>query len=116
MKMENPDDLSFQNAAASFAALGSEQRLSVLRALVRAAPAGLSIGVLGERCGIAGSTLTFHVKILVQAGLVRQARSGRHIFCAANTPAIRGLSDFLLSECCVDSDFNVPPLKDASDG
>lgn len=91
-------------AAATFAALGSEQRLSVLRSLVRAGPEGLSIGELGERCGVTGSTLTHHVKTLTQVGLVKQTRKGRSVICAAVAyHEIRALTDFLLSECCADS-------------
>ncbi len=95
--------LDTEHAALTFAALGSEQRLAVLRSLVRAGPEGLSIGVLGARCGITGSTLTFHVKTLTQAGLVRQTRAGRRIICAADADAIRTLSEFLLAECCADA-------------
>ena len=91
-----------EQAAAAFAALGSEQRLAVLRALVRAGPGGLAIGELGARCGIAGSTLSFHVRILVQAGLVRQARDGRRILCAAEMPALERLGAFLTAGCCAD--------------
>lgn len=113
-------DLSLETVAASLAALGSEQRLSVLLTLVRAAPEGLSMGALGERCGITGSRLTFHLKILVRAGLVRQARDGRHIICAADTEAIRALSGFLLSQCCADMTTSgatrTSTDKDAPDG
>ena len=95
--------LPLERAASTFAALGSEQRLSVLRALVRAGPAGLSIGELGARTGITGSTLTHHMKILSQAGLVTQARRGRSIICAAAAYGeVRALSDFLMSECCAE--------------
>ena len=91
-------------AAASFAALGSEQRLGVLRCLVRAGPAGLSIGALGERAGVTGSTLTHHLKLLSAAGLVRQERHGRSTICAAVAyDDIRALADFLLTECCADA-------------
>ena len=38
--------------ASAFAALGSEQRLTVLRTLVRAGPDGMTIGDLGERTGV----------------------------------------------------------------
>lgn len=100
--MESLHDTAPETAAAAFAALGSEQRLAVLRSLVRAGPEGLSIGVLGARCGITGSTLTFHLRILAQAGLVQQERQGRQIICASDTAAIRRLSDYLLSECCAD--------------
>ena len=104
MKMESTDDLALTRAASAFAALGSEQRLAVLRTLVRAGGAGLSIGELGARCGVTGSTLTHHMKILAQAGLVTQARQGRSIICAAVAYGeLRGLTDFLLRECCADS-------------
>ncbi len=94
---------STEIAAAAFAALGSEARLAVLHALVRAGPEGLAIGDLGARCGVAGSTLTFHVKILAQAGLVRRVRDGRRILCAADADALRRLGDYLLAGCCADA-------------
>lgn len=89
-------------AASGFAALGSEQRIAVLLSLVRAGPNGLSIGALGDRCGLSGSTLTHHLKTLAHAELIRQSRDGRHILCTANYDRIQKLSDFLLSECCRD--------------
>lgn len=108
MKHDPTTDSTLAEAASRFAALGSEQRLSVLRTLVRAGPEGLSIGALGQRCGITGATLTHHMKILTQAGLVSQARQGRSIICtAAAYPEIQALTAFLLSECCADTD--IPP-------
>ena len=103
MSIAHTPDLALEIAASTFAALGSEQRLNVLRCLVRAGPDGLSIGALGERTGVAGSTLTHHLKILSQAGLVKQNRSGRSIICAAVAyDEVRALSEFLLKECCAD--------------
>lgn len=97
-------DFDLPRAAARFAALGSEQRLMVLRTLVRAGPDGLSIGALGERSGVTGSTLTHHMKILTQAGLVAQTRRGRSIICAAVAyDELEALSRFLLRECCADA-------------
>ena len=96
MKMDSTEDLSLARMASTFAALGSEQRLAVLRTLVRAGAEGLSIET--------GSTLTHHMKILAQAGLVTQARQGRSIICAAVAfDELRDVSNFLLSECCADS-------------
>lgn len=97
-------DLSLEVAASTFAALGSEQRLGVLRVLVRAGPQGLSIGTLGARSGVSGSTLTHHMKILTVAGLVTQVKQGRQIICAAVAyEELQALSEFLLQECCADS-------------
>ncbi|WP_299561555.1 winged helix-turn-helix domain-containing protein [uncultured Sulfitobacter sp.] len=99
---QTPHELA--EAAASFAALGSEQRLGVLLALVRAGPEGMSIGALGARSGVTGSTLTHHMKILAAAGLITQTRQGRSTICAAVAHArVDGLSQFLLTQCCADA-------------
>jgi DNA-binding transcriptional ArsR family regulator len=104
MKQTPIPDLDLAMAASTFAALGSEQRLAVLHRLVRAGPEGLSIGELGDRTGVTGSTLTHHMKILSQAGLVTQEKRGRSIICAAVAyQELRALSAFLLKECCADS-------------
>ena len=104
MKMYSDDNLSLAQAASTFAALGSEQRLAVLRCLVRAGAEGLPIGMLGERSGVTGSTLTHHMKILAQAGLVKQEKQGRSIICAAVAyDQVTNLSQFLLRECCANS-------------
>ena len=97
-------DLPPAKAASMFAALGSEQRLAVLEALVRAGPEGLATGELGGRCGITGATLTHHLKTLTGAGLITQARKGRLILCAAaEYGAIERLSSFLLENCCAET-------------
>lgn len=104
MKTIRPDSLTLEEAASTFAALGSEQRLSVLRVLVRAGHEGLSIGELGERAGVTGSTLTHHIKILVQASLVKQEKRGRSIIVAAvEYDRMREISDYLLNQCCADA-------------
>ena len=104
MKSESQNTSRLTLAAASFAALGSEQRLSVLRTLVRAGPDGLSIGALGERTGVTGSTLTHHLKLLAAAGLVKQQRQGRSTICAAVAyEEVEALSHFLLTECCAEA-------------
>jgi DNA-binding transcriptional ArsR family regulator len=103
MKQEPILDMDLTVAASTFAALGSEQRLGVMRTLVRAGPEGLTIGELGKRSGVTGSTLTHHMKILAAAGLVTQIKQGRSIICAAVAmEEIQALSQFLLKECCAD--------------
>ena len=105
MKRFENTALSLEQAASAFAALGSEQRLGVLQSLVRAGPDGLSMGELGERTGVTGSTLTHHLKFLTAAGLVNQAKQGRSIICVgAAYEMAEALSKFLLLNCCADVD------------
>lgn len=104
MKHNQIEDIRLLEAAQAFAALGSEHRLLVLRALVRAGPKGLSIGELSQKTGITGATMTHHIRVLSQAGLVIQTRKGRSIICAAIAyETTEALAAYLLENCCADS-------------
>lgn len=102
-------------AATAFAALGSEQRLAIVRRLVRAGPDGLPMGELGDAVGVTGSVLTHHLKQLVSAGLVAQTRDGRRILSRIDLSAINALSGFLIAECCADS-VSQSPSNGGHDG
>ena len=93
-------------AAQGFAAVGSEPRLEVLLALVRAGPAGLSVGEIQARLDVPSSTLTHHLKSLVAAGLVVQEKCGRTIRNHADYETITRLAQYLMKECCADMDGN----------
>lgn len=96
------DTQAIADAAQGFAAVGSEPRLEVLIALVRAGPGGLSVGEIQKRLNVPSSTLTHHLKFLVGAGLVDQHKQGRTIRNFANFERIESLAGFLLKECCAD--------------
>jgi DNA-binding transcriptional ArsR family regulator len=97
------EPLDRADAAAAFSALGSEVRLSILRALVRAGEAGLTVGALQARLAVAGSTLSHHLRALTQAGVLEQRREGRTLVCRARYDRVRELAAFLVSECCADA-------------
>ena len=96
------DGLTRTEAAEAFAALGSEVRLAILRALVRAGEAGLPVGALQQRLAIAASTLSHHLRALIQAGVLEQTRDGRTLICRARYDRIQELAAFLVNECCAD--------------
>ena len=96
------DPLSHAEAAEAFAALGSEVRIAILRSLVRAGDAGLPVGALQKRLAIAASTLSHHLRALIQAGVLEQTRDGRTLICRARYDRIQWLAAFLVSECCDD--------------
>lgn len=98
-------------AAQAFAALGSEARLEIVRALVRAAPDGLTVGALQERVGMPASTLSHHVKFLASCGLITQSRVGRSLICRAALDRIEALAGYLTRECCADRE---QPASDAA--
>jgi ArsR family transcriptional regulator, arsenate/arsenite/antimonite-responsive transcriptional repressor len=92
--------LTDAQAAPMLAALGSEVRLKLFRQLLRSGREGMSVSGLQREMGIPPSTLGHHISALVAAGLVSQERQGRELICRSEFADIRGLSAFLLSECC----------------
>ena len=89
-------------AAARLEALGNPTRLRIYRTLVRAGDAGLAVGQVQERIGIAASTLSHHLHRLLIAGLVDQQRQGTTLVCRANYEVMHELVGFLVNECCED--------------
>ena len=87
-------------AAASFTALGQATRLDLMRALLGAGPTGLAAGEIALRLGVPGSTLSFHLRALEQAGLVAPTRHGRSLVYAARIERLRALLVFLAEACC----------------
>lgn len=84
-------------------ALGRPVRLELYRALVRAAPHGRAVGELQARLGIPRSTLSFHLRRLIEVGLVSQERQGTSLICHADLGAMDATLGFLLRECCRDT-------------
>jgi ArsR family transcriptional regulator len=84
----------------ALSALAQPVRLRVFRALVVAGPSGLTPGVLGELLAVPGTSLSFHLKELVQAGLVSQEREGRHLIYRAAYDQMNALLAFLTENCC----------------
>jgi len=94
--------MKINNAVEALGALAQETRLTVFRLLVRAGPDGLAAGDVAERLGVPPATLSFHLKALEHAGLLRARRDGRQIFYAAHYQGMRSLLAFLTEECCQD--------------
>jgi ArsR family transcriptional regulator len=89
-----------RDAVKALAALAQESRLTVFRMLVEAGPEGLNPGVISERVGIVGPTLSFHLKELVNAGLISSRQEGRFILYAPRIDRMGELLGFLTHDCC----------------
>jgi ArsR family transcriptional regulator len=89
-----------QVAISALAALAHETRLDVFRLLVRAGAEGLPAGRISEALGLAPATLSFHLKELKSAGLVRCERQGRSRIYRPDFGAIGELMGYLTENCC----------------
>ena len=95
--------MNIETAASQLEALGNTTRLTIYRTLVRAGGNGLPVGKLQLKLDIAGSTLSHHIKKLVEVNLVSQERQATTLICRANYTSMNGLICYLADECCSDS-------------
>ena len=84
----------------SLAALAQPIRLQVFRALVTAGNDGGTPGVLAELLSLPASSLSFHLKELVNAGLVTQERISRNLVYRVSFDRMNGLLAYLTENCC----------------
>lgn len=92
--------MDMNSATLALAALAHATRLAVFRSLVQAGPAGLSAGELATALDVPPPTLSFHLKDLMRAGLLKQRREQRFIHYSADFTAMRNLLIYLTDDCC----------------
>ena len=97
-----------QTVVKALAALAQPLRLQVFRALVVVGDAGLTPGAIQEGLGVAPATLSFHLKELVNAGLVTQERASRNLIYRAHYEQMNGLLGYLTENCCQGEACAVP--------
>ncbi len=89
-----------ETAVLALSALAHETRLKIFRLLVRKGPVGLNAGQIAKSVGIGATSLSFHLKELDHAGLVKATREGRFINYAIRVEGMRALLGFLAEDCC----------------
>lgn len=95
--------MKIEIAAQQLSSLGNPIRLKLYRVLVRAGADGIPCGTLQDKLGLAASTLSHHIRHLMDAGLIRQERQGTTLYCHANYSAMKALVGYLVDECCMDA-------------
>ncbi len=87
-------------AVRSLSALAQGSRLAIFRLLVRAGPAGMAAGSIGEQLELPPATLSFHLAGLTRAGLARSRQEGRFVIYSAAFERMNDLVAFLTTNCC----------------
>ncbi|MDF1860364.1 MAG: metalloregulator ArsR/SmtB family transcription factor [Verrucomicrobiales bacterium] len=87
-------------AVIALSSLAQESRLKVFRLLVKAGPEGMPAGTIAEKLKIPANTLSFHLKELANAGLVKSRKVGRSVIYEMHAGNIGVLMSFLTEDCC----------------
>lgn len=89
-----------ESAVLRLAALAQASRLAIFRLLVRSGPQGLCVGDIADALQLAPATLSFHLKELSHAGLIRARQDGRFYFYSPDFDAMNALIGYLTENCC----------------
>lgn len=81
-------------------ALAQETRLAVFRQLVEAGAEGMVVSEIGGALKVPPATLSFHLKELSHAGLIRSQQESRFIWYFANYESMNQLIAYLTENCC----------------
>lgn len=86
--------------AEQLAALGHPVRLAILRFVVQAGDAGASAGDIQAHVDLPASTLSHHLKRLLDAGMLLSRAEGTFHFYSADYKGLRALTDYVWEDCC----------------
>ena len=105
--------MELKAAVQSLSALSQESRLKTFRLLVRSGSGGMAAGNIARELDIPHNTLSSHLAILVNAGLVRSRRESRSIIYSVDFDGTRALLSFLMEECCQGNPDVCMPVLDS---
>ena len=103
--------MKLKNAVEALSALAQESRLSIFRLLVQMGKEGACAGVLGESLGIPPATLSFHLKELTHAKLIKSKTEGRYVIYSASFTEMDKLIAYLTENCCAGDAAQCAPRK-----
>lgn len=89
-----------ERSAAQLSALGHPVRLKILRYVVQGGEGGSSAGDIQAHVGMPASTLSHHLRRLVDAELMTSRSEGTYQLYAANYASLRSLTDYVWEDCC----------------
>ncbi|WP_262691007.1 ArsR/SmtB family transcription factor [Kordiimonas aestuarii] len=81
-------------------ALAQATRFGVFKLLIRQGEAGMPAGAIAEALGVPQNTLSTHLNILSNAGLVSSRREGRSLIYSVAINETRSFLNYLVNDCC----------------
>lgn len=101
-------------ATTIFESLSAGLRLDVFRLLIKKGSQGLVAGEIATALNVPPTNLSFHLKALLQAGLISVEQEGRYQRYRANIPLMLDLIAYLTEECCSEHPEECADLRAAS--
>lgn len=92
--------MDINSATKALSALSQPTRLEAFRLLVRCGAEGMAAGEVARVMEVPHNTMSSHLSILVNAGLVTSRREGRSVIYGVEFYGTRRLLGYLMEDCC----------------
>jgi DNA-binding transcriptional ArsR family regulator len=92
--------MQIPEAVDALSALAQPKRLETFRLLVKHEPEGIAAGEIARLAGVPQNTMSTHLRILAQAGLISGERQSRSIIYRARLERLHELTLYLVKDCC----------------
>lgn len=89
-----------QKAVSILNALAQETRFAVFRLLMKCGDSEMAAGVIAKKLGVADNSLSSHLNILSNAGLVTARRDGRFLYYSISINLTKDFIGYLINDCC----------------
>ncbi len=89
-----------EKAISILSAMAQTTRFAVFRMLMKAGDDGVSAGEIAKKLNVPQNTLSAHLNILNQAGLIKMKRSGRNLFYSISINELNNFLEYLVQDCC----------------
>jgi DNA-binding transcriptional ArsR family regulator len=97
-----------EHHADQLAALGHPVRLAILRFVVQAGQRGSAAGEIQSHVDLPASTLSHHLKRLLEADMLVSRQEGTFHYYAADYESLRNLTSYLWQDCCKRGGKSIP--------
>ena len=91
---------TLERHAEQLSALGHPVRLKILRHVVQSGVSGTAAGEIQAHVDLPASTLSHHLKRLVDADLLMTRTEGTFHYYAPNYAALHALTEYVWEDCC----------------
>ncbi len=98
--VEYSGDMDTMLATRALGALSQETRLEAFRLLVRSGADGMAAGDIARALDVPHNTMSSHLTILVNAGLIDSRRMGRSVIYRIDFEGTRAMLSYLMEDCC----------------
>ncbi|MCC3862495.1 ArsR/SmtB family transcription factor [Pseudemcibacter aquimaris] len=89
-----------ENAVVILSALAQETRFAVFRLLMKCGNSEMAAGSIAKELGVADNSLSSHLNILSNAGVISSRRDGRFLYYSVSIDLTKDFIGYLINDCC----------------